>query len=90
MLALLTNYSTWSYVMCAYWGLSFVLLDISKIHKYHSALNYSMHFTLLGTFIVLRYSGIVKLSKDMDKTRTGFAAGALGPQGKTIREAKED
>jgi hypothetical protein len=76
--------------MCAYWGLSFVLLDISKIHKYHSALNYSMHFTLLGTFIVLRYSGIVKLSKDMEKTRTGFAAGALGPQDKTFKQAKQD
>ena len=76
--------------MCAYWGLSFVLLDISKIHKYHSALNYSMHFTLLGTFIVLRYSGILKWSIDMEKTRTGFAAGALGPQGKITRETKQD
>ena len=76
--------------MCAYWGLSFVLLDISKIHKYHSALNYSMHFTLLATFIVLRYSGILKWSQDMEKTRTGFAAGALGPQGKTYREEKLD
>jgi len=69
--------------MCAYWGLSFVLLDLSKIHKFHTALNYSMHFTLFGTFVFLKYSGIISMCKNMEKNRTGFAAGALGDKDKT-------
>jgi len=44
-----------------------------------------MHFTLFGTFIVLKYSGIVRWCKNMEKTRTGFAAGALGPQDKASK-----
>lgn len=40
-----------TYIQCAYWGLSFILLDMSRIHKFHSALSYSMHFVLLGSFL---------------------------------------
>jgi hypothetical protein len=76
--------------MCAYWGLSFILLHLSKIHVYHSALNYSMHLTLFGTFVVLKYSGIVRWCKNMEKTRTGFAAGALGDKDKTYKQQKKD
>lgn len=76
-------FSVWSYVLCAYWGLSFILLHMSKIHTFHTALNYSMHFVLLGTFIILQFSGIVHVCKTMERTsQKAFSSTdeASGPQ----------
>ena len=64
----------WSYVQCAYWGLSFVLLDMARIHKFHSALYYSMHVALAGSLLFLQYSGILGYCKRLEL--------ALGPTDK--------
>ena len=65
-------------MQCAYWGLSFVLLDMARIHKFHSALSYSMHFALFGSLFFLQYSGILGYCKRLEV--------AMGPSNNTKKD----
>eukprot|EP00347_Sterkiella_histriomuscorum_P004536 403360089 len=60
---------SWSYFQCAYWGLSFILLDLKSIHKLHSAVHYSLHFVLAFALLFINFSGIIPYCKRLESKK---------------------
>lgn len=77
-----------NYILCAYWGLCFVFLDIGRIHKFHSALSYTGHIFLGLNFLLLQYSGIVKYCRGIENKKLGLTSQKIEADGPETKKAK--
>lgn len=53
-----------------FYGISFMLLDVSRILKFHSALHYYGYFVLAGSLIFFKYSGIIPFCSKLEALTT--------------------
>ena len=46
-----------------YWGMQFIMLDVSRVHKMNMNMFYSLHIIIFSVLIALHFSGIMPFLK---------------------------